>query len=206
MSTLTGIKTKIEKNKEEKRGRLIASAASLFAEKSFNNTSISDIVNKAKVAKGTFYLYFKDKYDIRNQIVKEIGVHLFDDAMSALKENEEINRFENSLIFIIDHVIDDLIANPTILTLMNKDLPLGLYSHELSKIIDDADHLSLYELFKNGVEKEGLNISNINMTFFTIVELVGATCFSCIVNKTPCSIEEYKPYLYHSIRTLLHAA
>ena len=206
MSTLTGIKTKIEKNKEEKRGRLINSAASLFAEKSFNNTSISDIVNKAKVAKGTFYLYFKDKYDIRDQIVREISLHLFDDAMNALEEHKEITHFEDSLIFIIDHVIDDLVANPTVLTLMNKDLSLGLYSDELSKIIDDTDHLSLYKLFKNGVERENLKIENVSITFFTIVELVGATCFSCIVNKIPCPIEEYKPYLYNSIRTLLHAA
>ena len=49
-------------------------------------------------------------------------------------------------------------------------------------------------------------IKNIDITFFTIVELVGSTCFSCIVNKIPCSIEEYKPYLYDLIRTLLHAA
>ena len=58
MNALSDIKSKIEKNKEEKRERLLASATALFAEKNFNNTSISDIVNKAKVAKGTFYLYF----------------------------------------------------------------------------------------------------------------------------------------------------
>ena len=206
MNTLTGIKSKIEKNKEEKRGRLIASATSLFAEKTFNSTSISDIVNKAKVAKGTFYLYFKDKYDIRNQIVKEISADLFNKAMDALNKNQDITHFEDALIFIINHVIDDLVANPTILTLMNKDLSLGVYSQEISKILDDTDHLSLYEVFKQGIAREKLEIKNIDLTFFTIVELVGATCFSCIVNKTPCPIEEYKPYLYNSIRILLHAA
>ena len=72
--------------------------------------------------------------------------------------------------------------------------------------LKETDTLSLYELFKDGVERENLNIKNIDITFFTIVELVGSTCFSCIVNKIPCSIEEYKPYLYDLIRTLLHAA
>ena len=66
--------------------------------------------------------------------------------------------------------------------------------------------IDMIELFKEGVERENLNIKNIDITFFTIVELVGSTCFSCIVNKIPCSIEEYKPYLYDLIRTLLHAA
>lgn len=206
MNALTDIKSKIEKNKEEKRERLLASATALFAERNFNNTSISDIVNKAKVAKGTFYLYFKDKYDIRNQIVQEISSELFDNAMKELKKHNEITHFADSLIFIIDHVINALVANPTILILMNKDLSLGVYSQELTKILKETDTLSLYELFKDGVERENLNIKNIDITFFTIVELVGSTCFSCIVNKIPCSIEEYKPYLYDLIRTLLHAA
>ena len=206
MNALSDIKSKIEKNKEEKRERLLASATALFAEKNFNNTSISDIVNKARVAKGTFYLYFKDKYDIRNQIVQEISTDLFDDAMKELKKHPEITHFDDSMIFIINHVIDALVANPTYLTLMNKDLSLGVYSQELTKILEETDHLSRYELFKEGVERENLNIKNIDITFFTIVELVGSTCFSCIVNKVPCPIEDYKPYLFDLIRTLLHAA
>lgn len=206
MNALSDIKSKIEKNKEEKRERLLASATALFAEKNFNNTSISDIVNKAKVAKGTFYLYFKDKYDIRNHIVQEISTDLFDDAVNELKKHPEITHFDDSMIFIINHVIDALVANPTFLTLMNKDLSLGVYSQELTKILEETDHFSLYELFKEGVERENLNIKNIDITFFTIVELVGSTCFSCIVNKVPCPIEDYKPYLFDLIRTLLHAA
>lgn len=206
MNALSDIKSKIEKNKEEKRERLLASATALFAEKNFNNTSISDIVNKARVAKGTFYLYFKDKYDIRNQIVQEISTDLFDEAMKELKKHPEITHFDDSMIFIINHVIDALVANPTYLTLMNKDLSLGVYSQELTKIREETDHLSLYELFKEGVERENLNIKNIDITFFTIVDFVGSTCFSCIVNKVPCPIEDYKPFLFDLIRTLLHAA
>ncbi len=36
MNALSDIKSKIEKNKEEKRERLLASATALFAEKNFN--------------------------------------------------------------------------------------------------------------------------------------------------------------------------
>ena len=197
---------KLESNKKKKEDALYNTAFELFTTKGTNKTTISDIVEKAGVAKGTFYLYFKDKYDIRNQIVQEISSELFDNAMKELKKHNEITHFADSLIFIIDHVINALVANPTILTLMNKDLSLGIYSQELTKILKETDTLSLYELFKDGVERENLNIKNIDITFFTIVELVGSTCFSCIVNKIPCSIEEYKPYLYDLIRTLLHAA
>ena len=200
------IKLSIQETKENKKNRLLDTGFKLFTEKGIQNTSIQDIVDNANVAKGTFYLYFKDKYDIRNQIVQEISTDLFDNAVNELKKHPEITHFDDSMIFIINHVIDALVANPTFLTLMNKDLSLGVYSQELTKILEETDHLSLYELFKEGVERENLNIKNIDITFFTIVELVGSTCFSCIVNKVPCPIEDYKPYLFDLIRTLLHAA
>ena len=38
-------------------------AFELFTTKGLTKTTISDIVDQAGVAKGTFYLYFKDKYD-----------------------------------------------------------------------------------------------------------------------------------------------
>ena len=47
-------------------------------------TSISDIVNEAGVAKGTFYLYFKDKYDLRDKLIAFKASQLFDDAHKAL--------------------------------------------------------------------------------------------------------------------------
>ena len=49
---------KIDNNKQMKRESLLDSAFSLFINNGFSKTSISDIVNNAGVAKGTFYLYF----------------------------------------------------------------------------------------------------------------------------------------------------
>ena len=46
--------SKIDNNKQQKRDSLLESAFSLFINNGFNKTSISDIVNQAGVAKGTF--------------------------------------------------------------------------------------------------------------------------------------------------------
>ena len=51
---------------ENKENRLLNTAFKLFTEKGIKNTSIQDIVDNAEVGKGTFYLYFKDKYEIEN--------------------------------------------------------------------------------------------------------------------------------------------
>lgn len=49
----------IEDKKKLKLDALLDSAFSLFITKGIEKTSVSDITKKAKVAKGTFYLYFK---------------------------------------------------------------------------------------------------------------------------------------------------
>lgn len=76
--------SKIETNKEQKRNSLLDSAFTLFIDNGFNKTSIADIVKKAGVAKGTFYLYFKDKYDIRNHLISHKANQVFQTAYTEL--------------------------------------------------------------------------------------------------------------------------
>lgn len=68
---------KVEHNKRQKRDSLLDSAFSLFINNGFTKTSISDIVKQAGVAKGTFYLYFRDKYDIRNHLIASKANQVF---------------------------------------------------------------------------------------------------------------------------------
>ena len=49
---------------EEKRGAILALAIEEFAENDYKNASISRIVNRAGIAKGSFYQYFEDKKDL----------------------------------------------------------------------------------------------------------------------------------------------
>ena len=97
------------KEKNDKEERLLNVGFKLFTEKGFKDTSIQDIVDNADVAKGTFYLYFKDKYDIRNQIVQEISTDLFDDAVNELKKHPEIALENACKYFDIDEVQKDII-------------------------------------------------------------------------------------------------
>lgn len=60
---------KVDDNKRMKLTSMLDSAFQLFTDKGLAKTSISDIVESSGVAKGTFYLYFKDKFDIRNKLV-----------------------------------------------------------------------------------------------------------------------------------------
>ncbi|GEM_PF-2071474 len=60
---------KREKAKRTKQD-IIEAAWRLFSKKGILNTSVSEIVREAHVAKGTFYLYFETKDDVVNAIIE----------------------------------------------------------------------------------------------------------------------------------------
>ena len=115
---------KVESNKKQKKDALFNTAFELFTTKGTNKTTISDIADKAGVAKGTFYLYFKDKYDIKNKLIAHKTKELFDHAAIAL-EHSGITGLEDQLIFIIDDIINILVNNKPLLNFISKNLVMG---------------------------------------------------------------------------------
>ena len=108
------IKLSIQESKENKKNRLLDTAFKLFTEKGIQNTSIQDIVDNASVAKGTFYLYFKDKYELRDILIAKKSHKLFCDALESLRKSY-ISNFSDQIIYIINYVIDELTKFPALL-------------------------------------------------------------------------------------------
>ena len=52
---------------------MLSAGRRLFAERPVDAVAIDDIVNEAKVAKGTFYNHFEDKVALLDAIVTEMG-------------------------------------------------------------------------------------------------------------------------------------
>jgi AcrR family transcriptional regulator len=120
----------VQDNKAEKEEKLLNEGFKLFTTKGFINTSIQDIVNKANVAKGTFYLYFKDKYQLRDVLITKKARKLFNDALTSLNNNY-IEDFSDQIIYIINYVIDELNKDPLLLGLISKDLGWGVFNKTL---------------------------------------------------------------------------
>ena len=56
-------------DKAERRHLLLRAARDVFATKGYHDAKVDDIVALAKVAKGTFYLYFPDKRSVFSELV-----------------------------------------------------------------------------------------------------------------------------------------
>ena len=193
---------KIDKNKQRKRESLLEAAFRLFTSKGTQKTSISDIVANAGVAKGTFYLYFKDKYDIRNKLIAHKSSEVFRKADLALRQMD-ICMFEERVIFIIDNIINQFVADKTLLAFISKNLSWGVFKNILIEAGEDdgVDFYDIYHSVFGGVGK----FDNPEVMVFMIIELVGATCYSSILYGEPVGIEALKPYIFRTIRGIMAA-
>lgn len=187
------IKSKINDNKQEKERKLLNTALHLFSEKGIKKTSIQDIVKDAGIAKGTFYLYFKDKYELQDVLLAKTSHELFSKACKEATQ-QQFDRLDDKIVFIIDSIINELIVRPNILKFIQKNLSLGLYSEKLG----------IKELFVNEVKEKDIPLEYPEMTLFMIIELVSSTVFTSIVESHPLPIEEFKPHLYKTIRLLIN--
>lgn len=194
---------KLASNKQLKKDALFNTAFELFTTKGLNKTTISDIVEKAGVAKGTFYLYFSDKYDVRNKLISKKAGDLFLKAKEELLKTN-ITGLEDSIIFIIDYIIAELETDKALLSFISKNLSWGVFRAALNTPLDKAeDSPNFYDAYIELVEAAPEQYDNPQVMLFTIVELVAGACHSCILYNEPLTMTEYKPFLYRTVHNII---
>lgn len=192
---------RLDEKKKQKKDTLFTTAFDLFTSKGFNKTSISDIVQQAGVAKGTFYLYFKDKYDVKNKLIAYKASTLFRKAVHALDETT-LSDFSDIIIFLVDHIVNQLEGDTKLLRFIAKDLSWGLFK---SALLSNDEHMDtdFYDRYLTLAKECNVTVKNPEVLLFMIIELVGSSCYNCILYNTPLCIDEYKPFLYQSIRSMI---
>ncbi|HHO48651.1 MAG TPA: TetR/AcrR family transcriptional regulator [Desulfobacteraceae bacterium] len=86
----------------DKHSKIIRAATKVFAKKGFFNARISDIAKEAKVADGTIYLYFNNKYDMLLSVFEEKIGKLVEQINTHLEKEEDPRRMLE--IFIANHL------------------------------------------------------------------------------------------------------
>lgn len=193
---------KIDENKRKKKEALFNTAYELFTTKGITSTTISDIVEKAKVAKGTFYLYFTNKYDIKNKLVVHKTQELFDAAGAAL-EKEQIHGLEDQMIFLIDHLINSLKDDKALLNFISKNLVMGALRSAL--LTGENSDREIYNHFLKLVAADDYEYKDVDVMLFTIVELAGSAGYNSMMYEEPIPIDDYKPFLYRTVRLIIES-
>lgn len=192
---------KWDANKKLKRDSLLNTSFELFTSQGINQTSISDIVKKAGVAKGTFYLYFKDKYDIRNRLIARKSNQLFTVAYEELLK-QDLHSIEDMIIFMMKNILIELSNNPMLLSFIYKDLSWALFKEAMATDPEDAE-TDFLQIIAQMFEKSEIKYRNPELMMFLIVEMVSSAGYSSIVHKQPMPLEELLPELEYAVRGIM---
>jgi len=196
--------SKIEKKKKEKEKALLSAAFQLFTEKGIDNTSVSEIAKSAEMAKGTFYLYFKDKYEVQNCLIAHEANKIFEQANYQLNNRileKAVESLEDCVVYLADNIIDQLNENPSLLRFISKNLSWGVFS---SIRISDLDNRNCMDVFEALLAVSKKKYRQQELMIYMIVELINSTCYNVILYHSPVDIQELKAELFIAVRNILH--
>jgi AcrR family transcriptional regulator len=198
---VSAVGTQLDKQKEEKKSNILASAFELFLQKGIVKTSIDDIVQKANVAKGTFYLYFKDKTDILQKLVYQTSRYVLSEAYEAACA-QDTGDFVENVILLADYVVEYFKKNKLVLKLMERNFSWPLLEKELTQAQDPLWNQLQEQIHKSPLAQKYTS-DEIFKLIFVLIEMCGSVCYSSIIEEKPDTIDHMKPVLYSIIRKSL---
>ena len=193
----------VEGKKQEKRRALLDAAYDLFLERGTAKTSVEDITSRAKVAKGTFYLYFQDKGAVMQALLGRVSYQLLSEACMAVEQQTELQTFPDKMVAVIDHIIEALRRDTLVLKFLERNFVWpGLDQIEASR---DAEPLmrKLLTVVMSSPEMVGRTEREIYQRITALGSMCMSVCYSSILEGKPDDIEAMKPVLYDIIHKAL---
>lgn len=193
---------KILQKKNEKYQKLISAAFDLFENNGISAVSIDDIVKKAGVAKGTFYLYFKDKFDLISKLILKKAAEYMNltSEIPDIKNDEEFDRYIKKYI---DLLVDFLEKNKTLTLLIDKNVHIcvnAVIENREGSVKEMYDKILVY------FEKMGFSAQEISIKMYLCIDLIVSSCCNAILRGKPYSLNEVKPHLYDIVVMSIYGA
>ena len=188
---------KITKKKNEKYTKILDTALGLFEKNGTHLVSIDEIVKGAGVAKGTFYLYFKDRYDLISTLIIE-KASKYMSLLSDEYEPKDFGDVATSVRHYIEYLSDFLQKNKTLCILIEKNLNTCVNAVAQTK---EGPIKELYEKIFSELVNCGVAEAEARAKLYLYIELIVSSCCNAIIRETPYTIEELKPHLCQIIES-----
>jgi AcrR family transcriptional regulator len=83
----------------DRRTQLLTSARAVFAKKGYDDATVSEIVGRAGVAQGTFYLYFPGKESLAGAFAEQISERF---AVVAAEKSARSRSFDGAIVRVLE--------------------------------------------------------------------------------------------------------
>lgn len=182
----------VAQKKLDKKVRLLQSAYALFESKGVSMTAVDDVVKAAGVAKGTFYLYFKDKHDLIDQMMiahSRSALHEILDELQKKRETEALSPADR-LIFVFDRVFARLLKHRKLAPLICKNLSACCRANCESSDRETREDMNrlLDPFFEVGMDETDARIH-----LFLLGDMLGGLCCEAILGESPYDLNRIRP-------------
>jgi AcrR family transcriptional regulator len=179
---------------ENKRNLILKVAEKIISEKGYSKTTVEEITKKVKIAKGTFYLYFKNKEELFNSIIKEGLDNL---VIEIKKEIENIKDPFEKIKKGIEMYLSYHEKNYSLFKILIQEKP---FLKRENFVNFWEDFFKKWDFIKNGFEEEIKkgNIKNLNPDdiIYSLLGILHGNIHRWILNKRKYSLVEKKDVIY----------
>ena len=106
----------------DKRARILEAARTILSAKRYDDVPISEIVEAAGIAKGTFYLYFPSKADLISAVAQEMQDELKRAIFAVMNDQQPIIEVIEAAIWAVYHTLQH---HRDLMHIIEMDLLLG---------------------------------------------------------------------------------
>jgi AcrR family transcriptional regulator len=131
--------------RQARRAQVLRHAKRIFARKGYHRTNVADIIARARIARGTFYLYFQNKKDLFEELLAQVLTELSRRILRLRPdEPDPVNQLRENLKRVLNFVLaerelTDILLNHSV----GFDRELDLRILEFYQRIADAIQRSL---------------------------------------------------------------
>lgn len=94
----------------KRKQAIVEAATECFARRGYHDTSISHVIDRAGIARGTFYLYFKSKHDVFRHILDAYIKHI-GDQIKTIRLGGKVSPAEQ-MRANVERLVDTILTEP----------------------------------------------------------------------------------------------
>ena len=186
----------MDRRKRKTRKAIFDACVSLMQEKEFQNITVNEIVERADINRGTFYLHFVDKYDMMNSFENEMIEKIEDVMLNNIPKKQFEELFIQSRYDTVVEILKCYEQNKELLHLLMRS------SHSASfqaKLRDKLKFVVTEKIFPNFENLELQIPTDLLVILFTSISLSLAEYAQ--QSKTPIDAEQLGQFF---INVMLH--
>ena len=174
--------------KLEKKRKIIETAYQQFRNVGVSATAIDDVVKAAGIARGTFYLYFRDKSDLLDQLILFKSAETMKEILLQVRRQRgaEGEDFFSVVRAGLELYVDFLAEHRDILAVLEKNISACMREYPNCF---DAELEEIYGGVLRRFSEAGIPGEEAARTIYLVVSMINSVCVDAILFSRPYPLE-----------------